>query len=188
MLTLRPLTAEDHSLLAGWFSSLADVVQWGGSQLSYPLTPLHVETMLSEGRSTPPARRCWMVCRDGAPVGHAQLAYEWHDGNARRVAAARHARPGTGPPVDGADDPGSVQHAGIERLELNVYMFNQPALRTYEALGFKLEGVRRASTRVGEQRWDTGIMGLLRHEWQAGAGQHGVSSLTVERRARPPAV
>ena len=25
---------------------------------------------------------------------------------------------------------------GIERLELNVYMFNQPALRTYEALGF----------------------------------------------------
>ena len=40
MLTLRPLTAEDHSLLAGWFSSLADVVQWGGSQLSYPLTPL----------------------------------------------------------------------------------------------------------------------------------------------------
>ena len=32
----------------------------------YPLTPLHVETMLSEGRSTPPARRCWMVCRDGA--------------------------------------------------------------------------------------------------------------------------
>ena len=45
-------------------------------------------------------------------------------------------------------------------------MFNQPALRTYEALGFKLEGVRRASTRVGEQRWDTGIMGLLRREWQ----------------------
>ena len=90
MLTLRPLTAEDHSLLAGWFSSLADVVQWGGSQLSYPLTPLHVETMLAEGRSTPPARRCWMVCRNGAPVGHAQLAYEWHDGNARlgRVAVA----------------------------------------------------------------------------------------------------
>ena len=55
----------------------------------YPLTPLRVETMLAEGR-TPPARRCWMVCRNGAPVGHAQLAYEWHDGNARlgRVAVA----------------------------------------------------------------------------------------------------
>ena len=134
--------------------------------------------MLAEGRSTPPARRCWMVCRNGAPVGHAQLAYEWHDGNARlpRRRRACHARPGTGLPADGADDPGSVQHAGIERLELNVYMFNQPALRTYEALGFASR--RRASRvdAVGEQRWDTGIMGLLRHEWQAGAGQHGVPS------------
>ena len=73
MLTLRPLTAEDHSLLAGWFSSLADVVQWGGSQLSYPLTPLHVETMLAEGGH---AARAPLLdgCRNGAPVGHAQLA------------------------------------------------------------------------------------------------------------------
>ena len=55
MLTLRPLTAEDHSLLAGWFSSLADVVQWGGSQLSYPLTPLRGNHAVG-GRSTPPAR------------------------------------------------------------------------------------------------------------------------------------
>lgn len=49
--------------------------------------------------------------------------------------------------------------------ELNVYMFNEPALRTYQSLGFKLEGVRRSSTRVGDQRWDTGMMALLRSEW-----------------------
>ena len=77
---------------------------------------------------------------------------------------------------------------GIERLELNVYMFNQPALRTYEALGFKLEGVRRASTRVGEQRWDTGIMGLLRRV----AGRRRPAWRAIPdglRRARaPPAV
>ena len=90
MLTLRPLTAEDHSLLAGWFSSLADVVQWAARSSPIRSRRCIVETMLAEGRSTPPARRCWMVCRNGAPVGHAQLAYEWHDGNARlgRVAVA----------------------------------------------------------------------------------------------------
>jgi RimJ/RimL family protein N-acetyltransferase len=55
---------------------------------------------------------------------------------------------------------------GIERLELNVYMFNQPAIRTYQKLGFTLEGVRRSSTRAGEARWDTGMMGLLRTEWR----------------------
>ena len=121
-----------------------------------------------------------MVCRNGAPVGHAQLAYEWHDGNARlgRVAVAPAMRgQGLARPLTALMIQEAFSTPGIERLELNVYMFNQPALRTYEALGFKLEGVRRASTRVGEQRWDTGIMGLLR-EWQAGAGQHGVPSLT----------
>lgn len=169
MLILRPLSADDFPTLSSWFSSQADVVQWGGSQLAYPLTPNQVQAMLDEGRATPPARRCWMACRDGASVGHAQLAYEWQDGNARlgRVAIApeargqKLARPLTALMIEEA-----FNTAGIERLELNVYMFNQPALRTYEALGFKLEGVRRSSTRVGAQRWDTGIMGLLRSEWQ----------------------
>ena len=104
----------------------------------YPLTPLHVETMLAEGRSTPPARRCWMVCRNGAPVGHAQLAYEWHDGNARlgRVAVAPAMRgQGLARPLTALMIQEAFSTPGIERLELNVYMFNQPALRTYEALG-----------------------------------------------------
>lgn len=45
-------------------------------------------------------------------------------------------------------------------------MFNAAAIRTYESLGFTLEGVRRSSTRVGDERWDTGMMGLLASEWR----------------------
>ncbi|KAJ8135703.1 hypothetical protein OY671_011083, partial [Metschnikowia pulcherrima] len=53
--------------------------------------------------------------------------------------------------------------------ESNVYMFNTPAIRTYQASGFTLEGVRRSSTRAGEARWDTGMMGSSRSEWRSGA-------------------
>ncbi|MCY1227783.1 Acetyltransferase [compost metagenome] len=53
----------------------------------------------------------------------------------------------------------------FERLELNVYTFNEAAIRTYRSLGFREEGVRRSSAKVGDVRWDTAIYGLLRNEW-----------------------
>jgi len=59
--------------------------------------------------------------------------------------------------------------AEFERLELNVYTFNQAAIRAYKRLGFVEEGCRRSSVRVGQARWDTAIYGLLRSEWQGGA-------------------
>lgn len=110
-----------------------------------------------------------MACRDGSAVGHAQLAYDWRDGNARlgRVAIAPAERgQGLARPMVALLIDEAFKTPGIERLELNVYMFNEPAIRTYQALGFTLEGVRRSSTRAGAQRWDTGMMGLLRSEWR----------------------
>lgn len=170
MLTLRPFAISDFPLLASWFSSLPDVVQWGGSHLSYPLTQDDVEDMLAQGQSHPPSRRCWMAYRGDTAVGHAQLAYEWRDGNARlgRVAIAPTQRgQGLARPMVTLMIEEAFRTPGIERLELNVYMFNTRAIRTYEALGFTMEGVRRSSTRAGDARWDTGMMGLLRTEWQA---------------------
>lgn len=170
MLTLRPFASSDFPLLAGWFSSLPEVVQWGGSQLSFPLAQAEMSDMLAQGQASPPNRRCWMVCRDGMPVGHAQLAYDWRDGNARlgRVAIAPAERgQGLARPMVALMIDEAFQTPGIERLELNVYMFNTPAIHTYEGLGFTMEGVRRSSTRAGDARWDTGMMGLLRAEWQA---------------------
>ena len=50
----------------------------------------------------------------------------------------------------------------VERLELNVYTFNAAAIRTYEALGFVREGIRRSLAKVGEERWDAAHYAMLR--------------------------
>jgi RimJ/RimL family protein N-acetyltransferase len=55
----------------------------------------------------------------------------------------------------------------INKVALHVYSFNKRAIRSYEKLGFKTEGVRRAELfRKGEFH-DIVDMGLLSSEWEA---------------------
>jgi [ribosomal protein S5]-alanine N-acetyltransferase len=63
-----------------------------------------------------------------------------------------------------------VRHAfqtlNLNRVGLEVYEFNQSAVRCYEKAGYKIEGRLRQSY-FGEGRyWDTIVMGILREEWQ----------------------
>ncbi len=170
MIRLIPFAPPHFPVLAGWFANAAELVQWGGPGLGFPLDDAAMAAMLAEAAAVPPLRRCWMAEAAGAIVGHAQLAFDRANGNARlaRVAIAPEAR-GRGlaaamlrPVIDAA-----FAEAAIARLELNVYCWNVAAIRTYRGLGFVDEGVRRASVRVGDARWDTAIMAMLRPEWEA---------------------
>lgn len=167
MLTLVPFTAEHFGTLASWFASESELVQWGGPSVFFPLDKAQLARMLEQGTVQPPNRHCWMAREGDDLVGHVQLGFDWRNGNATlaRIGIAPWAR-GRGlarlmlaPVIEAA-----FARPEIERLELNVYSFNTPALRTYESLGFQQEGVRRASARVGSERWDTVIMALLRSE------------------------
>ncbi|MCG8355983.1 MAG: GNAT family N-acetyltransferase, partial [Kiloniellales bacterium] len=93
---------------------------------------------------------------------------DWRHGTATmaRVAIAPSARGrGLAPPMLKLVVDEAFALPDFERVELNVYSFNEPAIRAYASLGFVKEGVRRSSTRVGDERWDTVIMAMLRPEW-----------------------
>lgn len=155
-----PLVAD----LPIWFQSAADVAQWGGSGLPFPLTEAAIAAMLAEGATSPPQRLAFGGVVDGVAVAHAQVALDWDNGVARlgRVAVRPDrrgeglARPFLGAVIDRAwtDD--------FPRFELNVYTFNTRAIALYESLGFEFEGVRRSSLRVGTARWDTAIYARIR--------------------------
>lgn len=53
----------------------------------------------------------------------------------------------------------------LHRIELEVYSFNNRAIRTYEKLGFKKEGVLRDTVIVDNKYHDTIIMAILENEW-----------------------
>jgi RimJ/RimL family protein N-acetyltransferase len=54
----------------------------------------------------------------------------------------------------------------LNRIQLHVYSENKPAIRIYNAVGFKKEGVlRQAMFRSGAYH-DFWVMGMLKREWQ----------------------
>lgn len=58
----------------------------------------------------------------------------------------------------------------LRRVTLDVFEYNQRAIRSYEKAGFRLEGrVRQAIQREG-RRWDLLYMGILCEEWMENYG------------------
>lgn len=60
------------------------------------------------------------------------------------------------------------QELGLHRVELEVYPFNQPAIRSYEKLGFRLDGTRRAATFREGRFQDVLLMSVLPGELTPG--------------------
>lgn len=59
---------------------------------------------------------------------------------------------------------------GVHRVELDVYAFNEAAIRTYERVGFVHEGRLRDALSWEGERHDSVIMSMLRSDWDAAQG------------------
>jgi len=157
-ITVQPARREDLQVLPGWFSTEAELIQWGGPQLSFPLDAPQLAAMWAEYSDTPPRRLIWSGHGAGTGiVAHAQAVLNWPE------RTARLARIGLAPALRGQglaqDFLAAViaQLAELEdftRLELNVYSFNQPAIRLYERLGFTTEDIAPATAAAAKHGWE----------------------------------
>ncbi len=63
-----------------------------------------------------------------------------------------------------------VQHAfrelHLNRVQLHVYEYNLGAIRVYEKVGFRREGLLRQEHVYAGRFWDTVVMAILREEWE----------------------
>ncbi|MBP1884213.1 GNAT family N-acetyltransferase [Sinorhizobium mexicanum] len=164
--------AEDHAReLPTWFPTLRSLIQWGGPDVRFPLDKDQIEAMVAETTGRQPKRWIFSALVRGVVAGHAQVALDWQNGVARlsRVAINPSFRgQGLALPFLTLVVRRVFAVAAFERLELNVYTFNAAAIRTYRGLGFIEEGIRRSSVKVGDERWDTAIYGLLRSDLPKG--------------------
>jgi RimJ/RimL family protein N-acetyltransferase len=61
----------------------------------------------------------------------------------------------------------AFRELNLRRLSLTVFEYNPRAQRSYEKLGFQVEGRDREWLHRGGRRWDIIHMGLIRRDWEA---------------------
>lgn len=59
----------------------------------------------------------------------------------------------------------AFEDLGLNRVGLSVFAFNEPAISTYERLGFEHEGRLRRAVRRADGFHDAVLMAVLRDEW-----------------------
>jgi RimJ/RimL family protein N-acetyltransferase len=61
----------------------------------------------------------------------------------------------------------AFERIGLHRVGLTVFAFNERAIRSYQKVGFRIEGRLREAIVRDDRRWDEIQMGILRDEWLA---------------------
>lgn len=103
--------------------------------------------------------------REGAIVGRLSLARDTHPASAHvadlgLMVAAEVRRRGVGLALlEAAVD--WARGAGIQKLELHVFPWNEPAIALYERFGFEREGFRKAHYRRAEEYADAVLMAYI---------------------------
>jgi RimJ/RimL family protein N-acetyltransferase len=173
MVVLRPFSGNDINHLLQWIDSRASLIQWAGpTQFSYPLTRDQLEAYYEEGRCENSKRKIFTAIDNaGTPRGHIELGMIDRDLQTATLCRVL---------VEPESRNRGISHAmlrellrmgfvgyALRRIDLRVYSFNAPAIRSYEKAGFVKEGMLREVVIVEDEPWDAIQMAILRTEWDA---------------------
>ena len=146
MIEIRPARAEDAASLVALGTAV------GGEEGAWLLTSAGWRTVAEERRYLRALKRypdaaVYVAEDDGQLVGRLSLGRDPHPASHHvadlgLMVAASHRRRGVGRMLlEQAAD--WAREAGVRKLELHVFPWNEPAIRLYETFGFEREGLRR---------------------------------------------
>lgn len=171
---LRPCDAKAISELLGWVRGPDELFEWAGRSFSHPLDRAQLERHLAEsGAGEEPYRLPFTAVLPGAaePVAYVELCQVEPAHAAAticRMIVAPHARRrGVGTATTAAALVRAFDELRLHRVELRLFDTNQAALRLYERVGFRSEGVLRDARRdhAGRPR-SYRVMSMLEPEWR----------------------
>ncbi|MEW8978451.1 MAG: GNAT family protein [Symbiobacterium sp.] len=160
---LRPVEADDLSLLRRWDEDPVIAALMGRRFVN--VDPADWLRNLRGDRSG----RMWMIEWQGQPVGEVELAQANYRARTAEIRICVGERELWGKGIGTAAMACSLDHAfgpmALEIVYLRVFATNQRAIRLYERLGFRPEGVLAPSRRRGDPA-PVVLMKLTRRCWQ----------------------
>ncbi|MEO6194178.1 MAG: GNAT family protein [Thermoanaerobaculia bacterium] len=176
MVELIPFTEADIDRLIGWVPSLEALLVWTASSFGYPLTREHVQGHLRDSVARGDRLIYKAVDADSLEtVGHIELGALDPCNRSLRIGRvlldpAVRGR-GLGAEMMRAALTRAFEEHRVHRVELGVFDVNPRAIRCYERVGFRREGVRRDSFKapeaLGGGYWSEVTMSILDSEWEA---------------------
>ncbi len=166
-----PLQESDLKELTSWAADEKSLIQWCGPVFDFPLTVSQLEPWFSESKAEMPSRLIFKaiadndiiagICELGAIDRRNQTASICRVYVKPQFRVYRLAEKLISNVISHAFD-----KLGLQRLELNVYTFNTPAIICYMRLGFVKEGLKRKVSQYKDEFWDGYVYGLLREDWK----------------------
>jgi RimJ/RimL family protein N-acetyltransferase len=165
------LQPEDLDMLKKWAKDEKTLIQWCGPVFDFPLTTEQLKAYFAESEKAVPSRFIFKyVTEDGRITGMCELGNidrRNEIGSVCRVFVDDQFR-GMGIAQEILKEVigFGFNELGLERIDLNVYTYNTPAIKCYEGLGFTREGLKRKITKYNGEYWDGYIYSLLKEEWK----------------------
>lgn len=173
MIRLELFTSDDFNELISWITSEEFLHQWAGPNFSFPLNKDQLETYIKDANGPNSTKLIYKVVDEEtkSTVGHISLGnIDFKNKSARigRVLVGKSKGRGQGLGQQMLKEIVSIafQQYNLHRVSLGVFDFNIPAIKCYEKVGFKKEGLLRDYMRFGDKYWSMWEMSMLQKEWE----------------------
>lgn len=167
---LREYRSEDFGAIAAWIND-ENTTRWMSTRFWPPQTAVDVQEYLSRMLQSSPNAYHFVIAdsADGRYIGQLDMfRVDWRlrQGEIGLLIAGEENRgKGYGQEALRVFERFAFCNLGLERLEMEVYMENAPALACYQKAGFTLEGVKRHAFWADGHFGDVGMMSILRQEY-----------------------
>ncbi len=168
MIELQPFTYSDFDNLIEWIDSERALDIWGRWKFTFPLDRQQLKNYLQNVGDGSPFY-VFKALREGVHVGHVELnhiSYFHRIGTICRILVDPEVRnEGLCEEIVKEALRYGFRSLRLNRIDLQVYHVNEPAIKCYERIGFVSEGRLRQIKRVGNEYWDMIWMSMLADEY-----------------------
>lgn len=173
MIRLEYFDKQDFDLLISWIDSPEFLMQWAGPTFSYPLDREQLNQYIKGANKEYSQAYIYKVIltETNETIGHISLNNVDINNRSARIGKVligdKSIRgKGVGERMVKAILKIAFNNLSLHKVGLGVFDFNEPAIRSYEKVGFVKEGLIRDVRKVNDAYWSLWEMSMLEDEWR----------------------
>lgn len=173
MIRLEYFDKQDFDLLIGWIDSPETLMLWAGIDFSYPLDREQLTQYIKGANEANSNVYIYKVILDetNETIGHISLNnIDFKNRSAGigkvLIGDTRLRGKGIGKKIVNEVLNIAFDNLSLHRVGLGVFAINEPAIKSYEKIGFVKEGLLRDFRKVGDDYCSLWQMSILESEWR----------------------